>query len=77
MPREEKSQVKKTSDDIRRDLLRKFGPAGLDPDRPEVELEIELVAQVARVAEALEERNEISTGKLLKELALMTKMGKS
>ena len=56
---EEKSRVKKTADEIRRDLLRKFGPAGLDPDRPEIELEIELVAQVARVAEALEAMNTI------------------
>lgn len=55
--KDEKSIVKKTADEIRVDLRRKFGPHGLDPDRPEVELEIELVAQVARLAEAVEAMN--------------------
>lgn len=50
----EKSEVKKTADEIRTALRRRFGPAGLDPDRPEIELEIELVAQLARIAESLE-----------------------
>ena len=59
-----KSIVKRTADEIRVDLRRKFGPHGLDPDRPEVELEIELVAQVARVAEAIEEANIIARAKI-------------
>lgn len=55
--KDEKSEVRVTAEQIRHRLRRSFGPAGLDPSDPAVELEIELVAQVARVAEALEERN--------------------
>ena len=67
MGSEEKSQVTKTADEIRRDLRRRFGPAGLDPDKPEVELEIELVAQVARVAQALENMNAFAVAKVFAE----------
>lgn len=53
-----KSPVKKTAEEIRTDLRRRFGPVGLDPSDPTVELEIELVAQLARIATALEYRND-------------------
>ena len=62
---EEKSPVRKTAEEIRVGLRRSFGPVGLDPRDPAVELEIELVTQIARVAEALEERNKITTARLL------------
>ena len=68
MKREEKSQVIKTADEIRTDLRRRFGPSGLDPERPEVELEVELIAQVARVAQALENMNAFAVAKVLAEL---------
>ncbi len=68
-----KSPVRKTADDIRTDLRRRFGPVGLDPSDPAVELEIELVAQLARIAEALEERNQLTMTQLLKELSVITK----
>ena len=59
-----KSLVKRTADEIRTALRRSFGPVGLDPSDPAVELEIELVAQVARVAEAIEEANIIARAKI-------------
>jgi len=71
MGREEKSEVRESAEGIRERLRRRFGATGLDQIIPEIELEIELVAQVGRVAEAIERANEIERARILKDWALL------